>query len=90
MIKHMIEILTGCLKRGESVTLHQLIWTVDAKHHAIPSLAELNQALKSVPGFKIARSKTSVILEPNTNSTLDSLIENDIIISMEKYKIKFS
>ena len=86
MIEQMKGILAACAGRGESIPLHQLIWTVDARHHAIPTTNEINQALESVRAFRVVRDRNSVHLMPESTASSDIVTEADLQLAMKNYE----
>jgi len=85
MIEYMTDILTGTIERGESIGLDQLIWTVDAKEHAIPTAAELNEALDRVGSFTVERESNTIILRSSPGQQADQITDSDISVAMSAY-----
>ena len=63
-VKLITGIIKGTLRKGHSVPLHQLLWTVDAQLRLIVSAEEINEALQRVPPVRIKRRGGRVELLP--------------------------
>jgi hypothetical protein len=85
MIDQMTEILTFALEQGDPFPLQELIWTVDAKQHAIPTAAELNEALDRVGSFTVERESNTIILRPSSGQQADQITDSDISVAMSAY-----
>jgi hypothetical protein len=86
MIDYMADILASTIERGESIGVDQLIWTVDAKEHAIPTAEELNEAIAQAGTLSIVRESDSVTLVPSDEVSSDNLTDADIALAMAAYK----
>jgi hypothetical protein len=82
----VIDVILECLNdfatRNENVPLGNLIGSIDAKNHAIPTAEELNEAIEMTSSFDVCRDKGEVILIVTDKPTRGSVTENDIKIAM--------
>lgn len=62
LISDIVSILKNSFERGESISLHKLLGTIDAKHHLILNLDELNSAIKLVGGCQVITNEKNTIL----------------------------
>lgn len=86
IVNDIANILNGTFTKDETVSLHEVIWTIDAKHHLIASLNELNSAIKLVGGVQKIYLNTEVKLSRSNENNSDYLIEEDIKKAMIIYK----
>jgi len=77
-IKLIEGILNGALRRGQSVLLHELLWTVDAQLHLIVTAEEINEALQRVPPVRIHRRGGCVELVPDASQIEVGITATDI------------
>ena len=70
---------------GESISLHEICWTIDAKHKLIPSVKELNHAVKNVGGVTILRKKDSIEIRKGSLEQFDDITEHDLDLAMDIY-----
>ena len=62
IINDIRNLLIGSYKETDRVTLHSLLWSIDAKHHLIPSFDEINESLKKIEGIQIASFEDGINL----------------------------
>ncbi|MGW9685088.1 hypothetical protein [Flagellimonas sp. 2504JD1-5] len=85
IVNEIAKILNGAFTKDETVSLHEVIWTIDVKHHLIASLNELNPAIKLVGGVQKSYLNTDVKLSRSNENNSDYLIEGDIKKAMIIY-----
>ena len=83
-------ILKNQFKKGVKILLHELLWSIDAKHRPIPNLEELNEALNNSGIFKINRNGNQIEIIPSKSSMTIFFVENDISKAMEYYNLRVS
>ncbi len=86
MIADITKLLKGAAQRDEAVRLHELLWTIDARHHAIPTIREIAQAREKAPPFRVERSNGVVSLIPDSSCSADELTEHDVKVAMKIYQ----
>ncbi len=86
MIDYMTDILAATIERGETIGLHELLWTVDAKEHAIPTVDELNEAMSQAGSVSIVRTSDSVTLVPGDRGDSGNLTDADVALAMAFYE----
>jgi len=86
MVDDIKEILRLAARKSESVPLHALLWTIDAKHHAIPTVEELNAALQNAGDFRVERTAEEVSLVPFAGAGPAEVAQNDIAVAMTLYE----
>ncbi|MGW9685084.1 hypothetical protein [Flagellimonas sp. 2504JD1-5] len=85
IVNEIASILKGTFTKNETVLLHEVIWTIDAKHHLIASLNELNSAIRLVGGAQKSYRNMDVKLSRSNENNSDYLIEEDIKKAMIMY-----
>tara|TARA_R100000789_G_C3004577_1_gene149729 strand:- start:123 stop:410 length:288 start_codon:yes stop_codon:yes gene_type:complete len=85
IVNNITNILKEAFKKSEAILLHEVIWTIDAKHHLIVSLNELNSAIKLVGGVQKNYLNSEVKLSRSDGSESDYLIHDDIEKAMTVY-----
>lgn len=83
-------ILGGALSKGQSVLLHELIWTVDAQLHLIPTAEEINEVLWRVSPIRIERRGTLVQLVPSAAREKIGVKADDIKNATDIYNDRVS
>ena len=86
MIDDIKDLLKSAAGKSESVPLHALLWTIDAKHHAIPTVEELNTGLQNAGDFRVERTKEEVVLVPSLGAGLAIITSKDIAVAMTFYE----
>lgn len=71
--------LAGALARREGLDLHDLVWSIDAKHHVVPTADELNAALRAFPAFTARRSADGIALELRSGAHEQALLTDQDI-----------
>jgi hypothetical protein len=64
VIQLIAGIVQGTLDKGQSVLLHELLWSVDAQLHLVATPEEINEALQQVTPVQIKRRGGHVELAP--------------------------
>ena len=59
------------------------LWTIEAKHHSIPGLIDLNSALKLVGNIQNSFQNSIVVLNQLNENTFDEIIEEDFEKAMK-------
>ena len=85
MIEEISEILSSAHKEKRSLLLHELIWTVDARLHAIPSAEEINQALSEYI-FQTERKQDELYLNPSSGDKSGIVTNVDVLVAMKIYE----
>lgn len=85
IVNDIANILNGAFTNSETVMLHEMIWTIDAKHHLIASLNELNSAIELVGGVEKSYRNSEVKLSRSKDYVSDYLIEEDVKKAMIIY-----
>jgi hypothetical protein len=86
IIADIESILNAAASRKEPIGLTELLWTIDARYHAIPTLDEIASARLNAPSLQIERSAGVIRLLPNANGSFEALTEQDIEVSMQRYR----
>src|SRR5947208_2034590 len=82
MIADIARLLNQAASRGESIGLHELLWTIDARHHAIPTPDEIATARMNAPPFRVVRSDSGITLVPGSACSDHELTQHDIAVAM--------
>jgi chemotaxis protein CheY-P-specific phosphatase CheC len=85
IVNEIANILNGTFAKNETVLLHEVIWTIDAKHHLIANLDELNSAIKLVGSVQKSYLNSEVKLSRSDGNESDYLIQDDIEKAMVVY-----
>ena len=78
MIERVVNLLEGSILRGESVKLHEIVWTIDASQHAIVSVDEMNAGLDQVEGITIQRNGDEVEMVPDPAAKRQRITDEDM------------
>jgi hypothetical protein len=89
MIKDAIKLLKHAFDRGDSIFLHELIWNLDAKHHAILDTNELDTIVKEIGGLQKSYTQKGIELSRLESGVSDFLTQDDIDNAMQVYLAKF-
>lgn len=89
MIKDAVILLKTVFDNGESIFLHEVLWTLDAKHHAILNTDELDAIVKKIGGLQKSCTQKGVELSRLESENSDFLTQDDIDKSMEIYLATF-
>jgi hypothetical protein len=89
MIEDIKDLLRSAARKSELVPLHALLWTIDGKHHAIPTVEELNIGLQNARDFRVERTKEEVVLVPSPGAGLAMITSKDIAVAMAFAKTIF-
>jgi hypothetical protein len=87
IIKKMYILISNEIDKGNSVPLHSLLWTIDAQFHAIPSAAEINEAIRMKPGLSIIKNEIEILISA-TNKKSEPISPQDIKAALDIYKIQ--
>lgn len=85
----VVKILEGAFEKNESVLLHELLWTIDAKHRLILNLDEINSAIDLIGGIRKRTDGDVVELNELKLKKSDYIIDEDIIKAMRIYNEHF-
>ncbi|MEO9511714.1 MAG: hypothetical protein ABJN84_18275 [Flavobacteriaceae bacterium] len=85
IVNDIASFLNETFKKSETILLHEVVWTIDAKHYLIVSLNELNSAIKLVGGVQKSYLNSEVKLSRSDGDESDHLIQNDIEKAMAVY-----
>ena len=86
MIEIISEYLNTIASQNDEVPLHALIWSVDAKMRAIPTVTELNEAIRVVGPFDVVRRDSEVFLVATDISPNREVSDEDVCIAMSGYR----
>lgn len=89
LLKDAINFLKINFDRGKSVFFHELIWTLDAKHHAILDTNELDTIVKEIGGLQKSYTPKGIELSRLESGISDFLTQDDIDNAMQVYRAKF-
>ena len=92
VIEDIGELLKGSFKETDRFPLHELLWTIDAKHHLIPSIDELNEAIKKNEGIIIETFDNEIYLVLTKESNSEKITQEHIdtaILDYQKILKKF-
>uniref|UniRef100_UPI0035943AAB hypothetical protein n=1 Tax=Pricia sp. TaxID=2268138 RepID=UPI0035943AAB len=81
----VVKILEGAFAKNESVFLHELLWTIDAKHRLILNLDEINSAIDLIGGIRKRTDGDVVELNELELEKSDYIIDEDMISAMKIY-----
>lgn len=85
LITDMVLLLNGVAGRDEQILLHQLLWSIDAKHHLIPNPDEINFAIEKAGGFQISRNENEIALRRDESGQPDLITQEDLDEAMKIY-----
>jgi hypothetical protein len=85
MTEEIIEFLRLAHSEKRTLLLHEVIWTIDAQHHEIPTAEEFNEALSESDPFQIERNKNGIHLIPSSDNKSGLITDDDISVSMKIY-----
>ncbi len=86
LTEEIIGILTESFRRGSPVPLEELLWTIDAKYHVIPSVDEINSAIAQSPKSRIERNDKSIILVVSDCKDSDVVTVDDVNVALSLYQ----
>lgn len=93
-VKDVIKILEGAFVKNEPVLLHELLWSIDARHYLILNSDEINSAIDFIGGIKKMVDGNEVKLTQLKAEKSDYINNKDIERAMKVYnklikKLKF-
>ena len=86
MMEKAIEtLLKGSFKGEGMISLHRLIWTIDARFHATPTPEEFNTAAEAIGGIEKSENEKGVWIKPGRGNQTMKINQADIDKAMVHY-----
>jgi hypothetical protein len=85
LITDVFKILEGAFAKKEPVLLHELLWSIDAKHHLILNPEEINSAVDLIGGIRKRTDGNEVELNQLKAKKSEYISDEDIDRAMKIY-----
>ena len=85
LITDVINFFNRAFAENEPVKLHELLWSIDANHHLILNLEEINSAIELIGGVEKNVDGDVIRLNQLNAKKSDFIMEEDIAKAMKIY-----